>query len=1000
MSEELLKALIQLLAIVATEDDVTADERATIENFLLENLSQSEAEAYMKIFDRVSKELTKKGKKTTEQDHNEIGIICQQMNKELTSRQKTAVMLNLIILIIADGKITDRERDLLYFIGDQINISKNLIDYLKAFVVYTDRSKLISSHILIIDNGTFESPGKSKHIKNANLEGFLFFLRIPDSEIYFLKYLGTQHLTLNGDPLRSNKIYTFSSGSSIRGDVINSVYYSDVVNSFKSEEQTTKLSFLADNLSYKFKNGNIGLRNVQIAESGGRLIGLMGASGSGKSTLLNVLNGNESPTSGSVRINGIDIHTNKKEIEGVIGYVPQDDLLMEDLTVFQNLYYAAKLCFKDYKKNQLVQLVEDTLESLGLTETRNLKVGSPLEKTISGGQRKRLNIGLELLREPSVLYVDEPTSGLSSRDSENIMDLLRDLSLKGKMIFVVIHQPSLDIFKMFDKLIILDVGGYQIYYGNPLEGISYFKDIVNLKDQNAVPNPEQIFNIVEAKVVNEYGHFTKNRKVVPEQWYENFKKHIQIPRVKEITDEPNKTLKIPNKLKQAATFTIRDVLGKLSNRQYLVINFLEAPLLAFLLAFIVRYIPANQDGYIFRLNENLPVYFFMSVIVALFMGLTVSAEEIIKDQKILKRESFLNLSRGSYILSKLIILFILSAIQTLSFVLVGDLILGIKGMTVSYWLVLLSVSFFANVLGLNISSAFKSVVTIYILIPLLIIPQLILSGVVVSFDKLNPSISTQDKVPLIGEIMASRWAYEALAVTQFKDNAYEKQFYEFDKQIATSEYKVVYMLPNLVKKLEYCHLHNGNEGEEVLDKINYNLNLIQNTIRNEIGDDAVNTNYSFVNQLNSDEFSESVYTETDRLLKTIKTFYNNKSNEASDQKEQLTKQLRAETDLLQVKDDYFNDRIAFTLKNTSTAIRMLEEDGELVQKIYPIYMDANPSNSLDFRGQFYQPNKAIFGMTIDTLWFNIIVIWVMTLLLVAALYFDVLRRIVSGKGVA
>ncbi len=997
MSEELLKALIQLLAIVATEDEVTADERATIENFLLENLSQSEADAYLEVFDKVSTELSAKGKKTNEQDQKELSAICQQMNKELTSRQKTAVMLNLIILIIADGKITDRERELLYFIGNQINISKKLIDYLKAFVLYTDRSKLISSHILIIDNGTFEISEKSKHLKNANLEGFLFFLRIPDTEIYFLKYIGTQHLTLNGDPLRTNKIYPFSSGSSIRGEVIQSIYYSDVVNAFKSEEQTTKLSFLADNVSYKFKNGNIGLRNVQIAESGGRLIGLMGASGSGKSTLLNVLNGNETPTSGSVRINGIDIHLNKKEIEGVIGYVPQDDLLMEDLTVFQNLYYAAKLCFKDYSKGELVDLVENTLESLGLTETRDLKVGSPLEKTISGGQRKRLNIGLELLREPSVLYVDEPTSGLSSRDSENIMDLLRDLSLKGKMIFVVIHQPSLDIFKMFDKLIILDVGGYQIYYGNPLEGINYFKNIVNLKDQ-ATPNPEQIFNIVEAKVVNEYGHFTKNRKIVPEQWYEHFRKNIQIPRIKEITDEPTKTLKIPNKIKQAATFTIRDVLGKLSNKQYLIINFLEAPVLALLLAFIVRYIPANQEGYIFRLNENLPVFFFMSVIVALFMGLTVSAEEIIKDRKILKRESFLNLSRGSYILSKLIILFALSAIQTITFVIVGNLILEIKGMTLSYWAVLLSISFFANVLGLNISSAFKSVVTIYILIPLLIIPQLILSGVVVSFDKLNPSISAQDKVPLIGEIMASRWAYEALAVSQFTDNAYESNFYEYDQAIAMSEYKVVYMIPNLMTKLEYCHLHNGNEGQEVLDQITYNLNVIRSSIRDELGDATINSNYPFVNDLTTDKFSEETYTKTDKLLKTIKAHYNSKSNEASDAKEQLINDMRENgVDLLRLKDLHYNDRMSYLVKNTSTAIRMLEEEGELIQKIYPIYMDAYGDHPLDFRGQFYQPNKSIFYQTIPTLWFNIAIIWVMSIILVITLYFDVLRKIISGK---
>src|SRR5690606_30368262 len=118
-----------------------------------------------------------------------------------------------------------------------------------------------------------------------------------------------------------------------------------------------------------------------------------------------------------------------------------------------------------------------TLGSLGLADKKDLKVGSPLNKVISGGQRKRLNIALELVREPSVLFLDEPTSGLSSKDSENIIDLLRELTLKGKLIFTVIHQPSSDIFKMFDKVAILDQGGYLVYFGNPVESVIHFKTL-------------------------------------------------------------------------------------------------------------------------------------------------------------------------------------------------------------------------------------------------------------------------------------------------------------------------------------------------------------------------------------------------------------------------------------------------------------------------------------------------------------------------------------------
>ncbi|MER3328888.1 MAG: ABC transporter, partial [Candidatus Kapaibacterium sp.] len=231
----------------------------------------------------------------------------------------------------------------------------------------------------------------------------------------------------------------------------------------------------------------------------------------------------------------------------------------------------------------------------------------------------------ELLREPSVLFVDEPTSGLSSRDSENIMDLLKELSLRGKMIFVVIHQPSSEIFKMFDKLLILDTGGHQIYYGNPVKAVTYFKNIVEMidKDQSSCiecgnVNPEQIFNIIEMKVVDEYGRFTKKRKYSPQQWHEQFVKNIEVEEVEEVEEKPEKSLDLPNKLKQAKIFLQRDLLSKISNRQYVLINILEAPALAILLALITKYSPAGAS-YTFYHNENIPVFFLMSIIVALFM---------------------------------------------------------------------------------------------------------------------------------------------------------------------------------------------------------------------------------------------------------------------------------------------------------------------------------------------------------------------------------------------
>jgi len=333
-----------------------------------------------------------------------------------------------------------------------------------------------------------------------------------------------------------------------------------------------------------------------MIEESGKLVGIMGGSGTGKSTLLNVLNGTFEPSSGSVTINGIDIHKEKDKLQGVIGFVSQDDLLIEELSVFQNLYFNAKLCFAKLNEREIKRKVIDVLHSVGLYEVKDLIVGNPMEKTISGGQRKRLNIALELIREPEVLFVDEPTSGLSSRDSENIMDLMKEMTFKGKLVFVVIHQPSSEIFKLFDRLLLIDTGGYPIFDGNPIDAIVYFK--VHTHHGNADErecavcgnvNPEQLFNIIDTKIVDEYGNLTSTRKTTAEEWYLKFKKLKRNTKIEERKFIPKAYSSIPKRIKQFKVFFLRDVLSKLSNTQYILVTILEAPLLALILSFFVKY---------------------------------------------------------------------------------------------------------------------------------------------------------------------------------------------------------------------------------------------------------------------------------------------------------------------------------------------------------------------------------------------------------------------------
>jgi ABC-type multidrug transport system ATPase subunit len=1011
MSEEILKALTQLYAIITKQDGgVTEKERDFVISIFNEDLDKDSIKEYLALYDEFvgyGKEVVEPTKKrlTSVKDSVKTLAICRKINKTLTQKQKVVVLLKLLELVGSDRNFTSQRMEIINTVSEVFNIDNEEYKAMEGFILYTGEDDLDMEDLLFArrKNGNLK---KGNQI-NVSISGELLFIKVRSVDMYFVRYIGSEELILNGFIIKPYLTNQFSHGSTIKTPSGDALYYSDLIRHFLHEEESVNLSFIAQDLEKVFPNGTIGLRDINISEGPGKLIGIMGASGAGKTTLLNALSGIDKPTAGSIKINGIDMFSGDNEkVKGAIGYVSQDDLLIEELTVYENLYYNAKLCFADLPEDELDRRVINTLSNLGLDQRKNLRVGSVLDKTISGGQRKRLNIALELIREPAVLFVDEPTSGLSSRDSENVIDLLKELSLKGKLIFVVIHQPSSDIYKMFDKMMIMDVGGYPIYYGPPVEAVTYFKKATNQVSAERGQcqtcgnvNPEQIFNIIEAKVVDEYGEFTNKRKVTPVQWKSLYDENFKEEKVDEIKELPPLSLKIPSYFKQTLIFIKRDLLSKLSNKQYMLINLLEAPLLAFILAFLVKYKSGPEgESYLFRFNENIPVYIMMAIIVALFMGLTVSAEEIIKDRKILKRESFLNLSWNSYLLSKVFILFTLSAIQTLLFVFIGNLILEIDGMGFTYWMALFTISCLANVIGLNISSAFNSAVTVYILIPLLIIPQMVLSGLLFSFDKLNEIVSTKGKVPIVADIMASRWIYEGVAVRQFKTNDYESKFYDFEKQEFQSDFKSSYWIKDLKNRLNYVIDHNDSDDEAVQQKVLNNLELIRNELKEEAGTSNIN-DIDLDIALSTDKFNAQIGNDIIKYLDQLTQKYLDQYNLAVQKKEKLIYGYENNFgyNLSEMKNKHYNDGLADLVRNLAVKDRIIEFKGHLLQIVDPVFNDPkNPKNLLDYRSHFFAPKKHFLGVYFETYWFNLIVVWAMTVLLYIALYFEWLKKLIGS----
>ncbi len=1025
MSEEILKALMELFALIVKQDiGILSNEREYVSEFLYKQLSKEAVKEYLTLFDRHAGPVQMNKEKQnilapSVKDSVKILGICKKINRTLNQEQKVVVLMRLYELVNSDRQFTLQRMNIINTVAEVFKIPQDEFAATEQFVKNDNPENLKNNAILVL-----RPEDEGYEICKKMVTGYnnttIVVLRIPSVELYFLKYYSDDQLYLNGLPVYSRYVYTFAQGGSIKSLQGHPIYYSDISSCFLSGVNIHKLSFTLRDVTYKFRDNQTAVNNVSFSVEEGKLFGILGASGSGKTTLLNLMSGIQKPTSGTIKINGLDIYNDAGAIEGVLGYVPQDDMLIEDLTVFENLYYAACQCFGNKTKAEITTIVNQTLANLGLAEKRDLRVGSPMNKVISGGQRKRLNIALELIREPFVLFLDEPTSGLSSRDSANLMDLLRDLALKGKLVVTVIHQPSSEIFKMFDKVIIMDQGGYMTYFGNPVESVIYFKTIdaqinASLGECQLCGNvnSESIFNIIEIQVVDEFGRYTEKRKVKPAEWANTFKEKHPFQELPEIKDPPHKTLEKPSVFRQFVIYLSRDLRSKIANRQYLLLTLLEAPVLGFILSFIIRYIPdPNSEKYIFFENENIPIYIFMSLIVALFLGLTISAEEIFRDRRILKREHFLSLSRNSYLFSKVVLLICISSIQVLLFLAVANPILEIRGLFQNYFFALFATAFCANMLGLNISASFNSAITIYIVIPLVIIPMMVLSGAMFSFDKLNRKIGSVDKVPVIAELIPTRWSYEALMVSQFKDNQYNrfksnpqgKSIYELEKEKSITNYYFSKLIPKLMTTLDKVDLIYQNALQARvdpgrtprIDNIEYsgNLSLIKNELIKLSKKFPRLELFKNINDLTPEKYNITLYKDLKDHLKIRLANFNNAEFNVVRDFDELTRTNKTVVDYL--RNSYYNEKLEEIVRKyyERDKNKILVYRNSLVQNYDPIYIDPEKKGFLSFRTHFFAPSKYLFGTMMDTFSFNIILILLSTIILYLTLYYELLGRAV------
>jgi len=591
------------------------------------------------------------------------------------------------------------------------------------------------------------------------------------------------------------------------------------------EERNIIRSLDVRDLLCRFRNADTALDNLNFSIERGEMVCVMGASGCGKSTLLRALAGQFQPSAGEVLLNHRSLYSNLDALLHYITYIPQYDAFDEQLTIEENLKFAATIRSPHLSRRERQRRIDSKLAELGLNERRKEVVGGSHQKILSGGERKRLNIGLDMVSTADVYLFDEPTSGLSSKDSEHVIEIIRGMA-HNKIVLVTIHQPTSKIFQMFQKALLLDKGGKMVFFGTPTEMLSYFAEAEHEQlfgtelggcQACGTTRPEFVFDVLETPLrdlsgdiiyeENNRGQLAPARRFSPEYWRDKFEAYRLM---KEVQQPASSRTPVPagpearSSLQQRPTgweglrwrdefnqfFVLfqRAFISKLRNKANLVVTLLAPPALAFLIGFVYRY--SESEHYDFASAFHIPVYLFLSLVVAMFLGLTNSVDDITRDRPVLIRERNLNVRLGYYVMAKVLTLSIFATIQCLLYALVGDALLAVRGM---FWIIFAAL-FLTTMSGVSIGLVVSALVndskTGILIIPVVLIPQLILAGAFTKYEEMNrnldfvhviqewfdkhPETAMQPRsdlqVPLICEFMPMRWSYEAIVFAQAKLN--------------------------------------------------------------------------------------------------------------------------------------------------------------------------------------------------------------------------------------
>jgi ABC-type multidrug transport system ATPase subunit/pSer/pThr/pTyr-binding forkhead associated (FHA) protein len=501
------------------------------------------------------------------------------------------------------------------------------------------------------------------------------------------------------------------------------------------------------------------LDDVGLTIQPNEFVGLLGPSGAGKSTLMDSLNGMRPATSGYVLINNLDLYRHLDSLKQSIGYVPQDDIIHRELTVYRTLYYVARLRLSsDVSTKEIDQIINEVMDVTGLSERRDVPVSQ-----LSGGQRKRVSIAVELITKPSVIFLDEPTSGLDPATEEKIMKLFRQIAESGRTVILTTH--AMENVKLFDKIVVL-MRGKLVFYGAPQEALAHikaesFKDLYDKLEApveeriaqmpalppNAGKSQKQAFKRQREQIAEEVADEWKRKFQATEQYRRNVVEPLSgLPRDGRAAAPARRRMSITDAVRQWATLTRRYMAVLTRDKFNLLILFGQAPIIAFLTYLVVGEKSPRDFGY------------FVLALVSIWFGTSIASREIIRERAVYTRERMVNLRLFPYVGSKLFVLSIIVSIQCV--MLFGSLkmmhyvgLMNLPGWSIPQLFIVLVTAGVGIALGLFISAMVKTSEMATSLVPLILIPQILFSGLVGV-----PKGASR----VIGTVMPATWAFDGI----------------------------------------------------------------------------------------------------------------------------------------------------------------------------------------------------------------------------------------------